>query len=82
MNKQDTSMPFLFWYFRFGKINHTFNILELKKKEHVKLKGIKNTLNNNVPPNESSYRLFDFNEMVMRSPCWEAWEKYNGDGHA
>jgi hypothetical protein len=26
--------------------------------------------------------LLDFDEMIIRSPCWKAWEKYNGDGHA
>jgi hypothetical protein len=39
------------------------------KREHVKLKGIENTLNSNTPPNGSSYHLFDFDEIAMRSPC-------------
>jgi hypothetical protein len=42
------------------------------KREYVKLKGIENIFNNNVPPNGFSYRLFDFNEMAMRSPCRKA----------
>ncbi len=37
---------------------------------------------NNIPPNGSPYRIHDFDEMTMKSPCWIAWEKYNGDGCA
>jgi len=36
---------------------------------------------NNVPPNGSPCCVRDSNKMIMRSLCWEAWEKYNGHGH-
>jgi hypothetical protein len=49
MNKQETFMLLVFWYFRLGEKTipiDNFNKLELEnKREHVKLKGIKNTLN-------------------------------------
>jgi hypothetical protein len=34
---------------------------------------------NNVFPNGSPYCVLNCDEMTMRSPCWEAWEKHNGD---
>jgi hypothetical protein len=36
---------------------------------------------NNTPPKGSSCHT-NSNEMIVRSPCLEASEQYNGDGHA
>jgi hypothetical protein len=37
---------------------------------------------NNIPPNGFPYCALDFNKMIMKSPCQEAWKKYCGDGRA
>ncbi len=45
----------------------------------VRQKAQRWTKINNTFPNGSPYHVPNFNEMTMRSPCWEAWGKYNGD---
>jgi hypothetical protein len=37
---------------------------------------------NNTPPNGSPCQVPNSNEMTMRSPCLETFEKYTRDGHA
>jgi hypothetical protein len=37
---------------------------------------------NNIPPKGSGHRGPDLDEMIMKSSCLKAFEKYNGDGHA
>jgi hypothetical protein len=46
----------------------------------VRCRTQKWTRTNNVPPNGSTYHVLNFNKMTMRSPWWETWEKYCGDG--
>jgi hypothetical protein len=37
---------------------------------------------NNTPPKNSFYHVLGSNEIIMKSSCLEASEKYNGDGCA
>jgi hypothetical protein len=37
---------------------------------------------NNAPPNGSPCHVPNSNEMTMKSPCHQAWKKYNGEWHA
>ncbi len=36
---------------------------------------------NKVSPKRSAYCFPNLDEMIMRSPCQKAYEKYNGDEH-
>jgi hypothetical protein len=37
---------------------------------------------NNIHPKGSPCHVLDSDEMVVKSPCLKAFEKYNGNGHA
>jgi len=72
MNKQETSMLLVFWYFRFGKTNipiDNFSKPKLEnKREHVTLKGIKNTFNIWQPHNGTKmwvimFTIFGFQQL-------------------
>ncbi len=55
---------------------------QIKQVAIVRRRTQRWTKTNNAFPNGFPYPVLNSDKMTMRSPCWEIFEKYNGDGHA